>query len=281
MYTLRIKNELGKEITLTQRESEFQIIEITGLNPPKAQINLRKIAGKNGSAYSSSTLEERNIVIKIKINGDVEYNRNYLYDYFVDGEHCTLYYKNGIRNVFIKGCVESTNVNLFTNKEIAQVSIICYEPFFKGMDEIIDDVSRSTGKFTFPFAINTPIEFSTMEIDSATNVYNDGDSECGMLIEGVIGVEGEQLIISSAYGGSFEINRNFQVGDKIVINTEEGNKYCHLIRGDEEINILRNVKLTSTYFTLRKGDNVFSYEYDGGHEGISIQYRHRNNYRGV
>lgn len=81
MYVLRVQNTRGEMLTLTQNEPRYQIVEIDGLNPPKANINSSTVAGMDGTQFISSKLEDRNIVITIKINGDVESNRQYLYKF--------------------------------------------------------------------------------------------------------------------------------------------------------------------------------------------------------
>ena len=75
MFEARIENTKGSILTLTNNESKFQLISITGLNPPKAQINVSTIAGLDGAKFNSAKLETRNVVINLKINGDVEENR--------------------------------------------------------------------------------------------------------------------------------------------------------------------------------------------------------------
>ena len=164
MFTCKIENNRNNILTLTQIESVYQIIDISGLNPPKAQINTS---------------------LTIKINGDVEKNRINLYKFFRIKELCKFYYKNSTRDVYIEGYVETVDVDLFTNNEIMQISILCPNPYFKNAEEIIDDISKVLSAFEFPFAINTsePIPFSNIDISKITNVYNNSESETGVIIE--------------------------------------------------------------------------------------------------
>ena len=94
MYILKVENITNNVLTLTQRESDFQVLQIDGLNPPNAQINRSTVAGLDGSKFNSSKLNERNIVITIKLNGDIEKNRLYLYSFFNTKRWCKIYYKN-------------------------------------------------------------------------------------------------------------------------------------------------------------------------------------------
>ena len=151
MFICKVENTRNNILTLTQNEDNFQVLKITGLNPPKAQINTTKMATLDGKKFNSSTLNERNIVITVKLNGDVEKNRIRLYSFFRPKEWCKFYYKNSSRNVFIEAYTENVECDLFTNKEVMQISLLCPEPYFKDVQEIIDDISKILSKFEFPF----------------------------------------------------------------------------------------------------------------------------------
>ena len=60
-------------------------------------------------------------------------------------------------------------------------------------------------------------------------------------------------------------------GDIIIINTTKGNKSITLIRDGVETNILNCVDRDSKWFTLQKGDNIFSYSVDPGSEVTNLQ----------
>ena len=49
MFTARLRNSRNAEITLTGRETEYQIISIKGLNPPSAHLNTSNVAGLDGA----------------------------------------------------------------------------------------------------------------------------------------------------------------------------------------------------------------------------------------
>lgn len=286
MFTCEIENTRNNILTLTQMESMFQIISITGLNPPNAQINTSKIAGLDGSQFNSSNMNERNIVITIKINGDVERNRIILYRFFRNKEWCKFHYKNGIRNVYIEGYVETTEVDLFSRSEIMQISILCPNPYFKDANEIIDDISKAIASFEFPFAINSndPIEISTIDTSRITDVYNDSESETGVIIEiNVLGTVNKILIRNTITGKTFTLNYNFIRNDKIIIDTNKGNKSITLIRNAQKINVFTAMKKGSTFFQLNIGSNLFGYLADDGSSDqlVSIQFKHYALYGGV
>ena len=284
MFTIKIENVRNNVLTLTQNESYYQVINVDGLNPPKAQINSSRVAGLDGSKFNSSKLEERNIVIYIRLNGNVEANRIYLYSFFRTKEWCKFYYKNGLRDVFIEGYVESCEVALFTNNEIMQVSIICPNPYFQNINEIVDDISKALSAFKFPFAINSPIPFSTLSLDRVTTVFNDSSSENGMTIHiEIFGNVNKIRIVNVGSGEWFTVRGSFIANDSIVINTNKGDKSIRLFRNAVESNIFTGIQKGSTFFQLQAGNNSFSYLADDGASDdiVHIEFRHRDMYRGV
>ncbi|MED4061708.1 phage distal tail protein [Priestia megaterium] len=286
MFTCSIENSRGNAIKLTQNESDYQVLKIEGLNPPKAQINRSKVAGLDGSRFNSSTLEERNIVITLRINGDVESNRNNLYNFAITKEICIFYYKNGLKDVHIEGYVETVEVDPFTNSEIMQISIVCPDPYFKDAQLIVDDISKILNNFEFPFAINVdePIPFAEIEIERVTDVFNNSDSEIGIIIEVVfLGTVNTLRIINVDNGDTFTVNHQFITGDILTINTNKGSKSVDLNRNGIHSNMFSKVVKGSTFFNLQSGDNYFSYLADGGSsdDKVSIVYKHYTVYRGV
>lgn len=286
MFVAKIENTKNNILTLTQNESDFQVISIEGLNPPNAQINTSKIAGLDGSRFNSSTLNERNIVITIKLNGDVEKNRINLYSFFRNKEWCKFYYKNGIRDVYIEGYVETVEVDLFSKSEIMQISILCPNPYFKNMEEIVDDISKSLAAFEFPFAINIddPVPMSTIDTTRITNVFNNSESETGVIIEIDLLNDANKIQINNiSTGETFTLRHNFLENDKIIIDTNKGNKAVSLIRNASKTNLFTSMVRGSTFFTLDIGDNFFSYLVDDGtnDDAIHIVFKHYTIYGGV
>ena len=284
MYKAKIENTNGNVMILTGKEAVYQIISIIGLNPPNAQINTSTIVGLDGAVYNSAKLETRNIVITVKINGDVERNRLELYQYFRTKEWCRFYYTNESRNVYIDGYVESVECDLFSNDEQAQISIICPYPYFSDLTEIVDDISNVVSLFTFPFSINEPIPFSNLRSDDVTNVFNTSESEVGVKI--VIFFEDSVntvLIQNIDTGEHITLSYSFQTGDVVTINTYKGQKSIKLQRNGTITNIFSSLQTGSTFFQLHAGSNLFDYlaDYGESDDDVTVRFYHNNAYRGV
>lgn len=286
MYTLKVENSKHEILELTHDERNFQITNIDGLNPVQATINRSIIAGVDGSRFNSSRLEERNIVITIKLNGDVEANRIRLYQFFKTKDWCKIYYKNSHRDVFIEGYVETIEISPFSQNETMQVSILCPQTYFKSINEIIDDISKTSSLFCFEFAIdsNDPIEFSNIDNERITNVLNDSESDTGLIIEiNVLDDINKIRLINVVTGETFQLRGTFLANDLITINTNKGSKSIILTRNGVKSNIFTYMTKGSTFFQLSAGDNFYSYLVDDGanDERIHVYYKHYDTYRGV
>ena len=129
MLSLKIENHKGELLSLTQNPA-YTITSVTGLNPAAANINTVDAALLDGATYNSSQVGMRNIVVNFAIENPAETNRIELYQYIKPKKPCTVYVENGSRDVFISGYVETLDIDLFDNKQTAQISIICPQPFF-------------------------------------------------------------------------------------------------------------------------------------------------------
>lgn len=274
MFTLKVENTKGSVLELTGKEDRYQIMEIAGLDQPAAQINSIEIAGLDGKKVTNTKLDVRNIVLYIALNGDVEKNRQTLYRYFYSKKSCKLYFANENRDVYIEGIVESFDCGLFDQKEIAVISIICPDPYFKSTVETATDISNTLAGFSFPFSINIgdPIPFSVYEGARITNVYNATEAETGVIIEIVVETDDVQDIeIKNIQNGQYiKLHYAFETNDRIRINTNKGQKSVLLYRAGEVFNIFPAMQRRSTMFELEDGDNLFGYVVDEGEHDDNV-----------
>ena len=282
MFELKVKNKSGLTLDFTNNQL-YTVHNITGLEPPATLISTSNNANADGCSINNVRVDSRNIVLYITINGDIEANRLELYRYFPIKQNVTLYFKNGGRDVCIDGIVELIQCDLFAQRQVAQVSLICAQPYFKGVDDIVSYFADVSSGFEFPFSISKAgIEFSILSNNIRKSIINIGDVESGLIIElYAIGDVTNPVIYDVFKRTHLALNINMLVNDKITINTNIGKKSITLIRDGQTYNVMGHMKADSKWLTLETGDNVFAYQADSGVSNLQITFRSSILYGGV
>lgn len=282
MYELKVENNIGEVLNLSNNNN-YTVYKIAGLTPPKATINSSVNTTSDGSNINSVRLQNRNIVIYTTINSDVEANRINLYKYFPPKKTVTLYFSNGTRDVYIEGTVELIECDLFANKQIAQISLICPKPYFKAVDYLVTTFSDISSLFHFPFAIDQyGIEISSITTNVRKSIINTGDVETGVVIElFAIGTVVNPILYRAGDGKHMGLKFTMQASDTLIINTNVGEKSITLIRNGVSSNALGFMTPDSDWFVLEAGDNVFTYDADSGNGNLQITFTTSLLYGGV
>ena len=273
MFRLKVENVKGSILELTNNEDDYQVTNVDGLNPPESTINTTNYANTDGSSFNSSKITNREIVITIYINGDIEKNRLKLYTYFRNKQWCKLYIQNDSRDVYIEGYTQTAEVSMFVQRQVFQVSILCPNPYFKDLTTIKQSLTKVVRLFVFPFSINIdePVEFSTLKLEEVTTITNESEAETGLIIDVEFLGSVEKLEIKNTdTGESFIVNYSFIAGDKLEINCNKGSKSITLTRNAVEYNLFSYKASGSTFFQLGIGDNNFSYLADEGNDDMLI-----------
>lgn len=282
MYEFKVKYAEDSIYNLSDSKN-YTLYKITGLEPPDVDINTSNNATSDGSTVNSLRVDERNIVLYMTIEGDVETNRINLYKYFPYKRNIELYYKNNSRDVFIEGYVERISIGHFDAKQIAQISIICPQPYFKAVNELVSYFSEISKLFQFPFSISEAgMEFSTLTPNVRKSIINTGEVESGIIIELVAtGTVVNPVVYDVFKRTNMRLNFTMEINDKIIINTYQGKKSVTLIRNGENTNIMGNLTPDSKWLSLEVGDNVFTYDSDSGNSNLQITFITTAMYGGV
>ena len=282
MYELKVKNDKGEVLNLSTSPM-YQVYKVTGLQPPAVAINSSVNATADGSTVNSLRANKRNIVLYMTLEGDVEKSRIELYRYFPLKKRMTLYFKNGSRDVLIEGYVEVIECDLFKNKQIAQISLLCPQPYFKAVNDLVSYFSDISALFSFPFSMAAEgMEISSITRNVRKSVINTGDVESGLIIEMyAMGSVVNPVIYDVFNRTHIKLMFSMLAGDRIVINSNTGAKSITLIRGGVSSNIMGSMYPDSTWQTLGAGDNVFTYQCDSGADNLQLTFTASILYGGV
>lgn len=282
MFTLAIENTKGNRLRLTQNPN-YSLISVDGLAPAKANINTAVNANFDGSTFKSSRLENRNIVIMLAVEGAVEINRIELYKFIKVKEGVTVFVTNGSRDVYIKGYVEDMTIGIFEMKQVVQISIICPNPYFAGLDTVMQDFSSIRGLFEFPFDIEEAGEpFGEIVVDEEVDILNLGDIATGMVVEfRAVGNVTDPTIYNTGTNKFIKLGITMQDGDVVQINTNKGQKGVMEVTGGSVINILNTLDPASDWLQLETGDNIMMFTATAGSENLQCLVYHDYLYEGM
>lgn len=283
MFTLKIQNTAGEIFELTHNSPNYYITRVEGLTPPATAVNTATAGTLDGSFFNSARVEQRNIVITVVINGDIEANRQALYKIFPRKTKCTVYFANQNRDVKIDGYVEMLEGDLFSMREQMQISIICPRPYFEALNALYIELSKILALFEFPFSIVTPIPFSEILDYPICTIDNIGDVECGTKIDiDFFGSASGLKIANTTNQTYFELDYTFQDNDHVVINSNSGAMGVYLERSGVRSNLLNYVAKNSTWLKIVPGENIFTFTLDtGDDEDVKIHFTTALLYGGV
>lgn len=282
MYTLIVRNKYGEELELTHNPA-YEVASIDGFDPPDATINTTQDAGMDGSVYNSARINDRVITMTLAINSSAEPNRINLYKYLKSKFPVRLFYKNGLRDVFIDGYVQSFQVAYFDKKETAQIVITCPQPQLNGTSENVQEFSSVNPLFEFPFDIESAgIPFSEIVLDLEKSIINNGDLETGVMIDvHTIGSVTNPKFYNLDTGERMLFNIALLAGDSLRINTRQGQKKITLVRDGVEYNMIGALENGSNWFVLQSGDNVFTVTADSNPENMVTTFTIIDQFEGV
>lgn len=202
------------------------IRKITGLNPPDIQLFIGDYA-RDGGIYQGRRVGNRNVVLTFDLNPNpalgetISGLRELLYKAFVDplvdADYIKLTLHDDLGRVrYLVGYTEKFETEVFDVETMAQISIICPDPYIR------DDVET----------VKTPSDYTTNPNSGWTIVpftYN-GTAETGFEVEILITVATSVLTLENN-GKTMVINKAFSVGDRVLIGTVRGSRYITVTTG--------------------------------------------------
>lgn len=219
---MRIKatNQYGNYGTYGFNDYGLALVNVTGLDPARANISTSPIATKDGSIFTNAQVQNRNIVLTFAITGpNAEAQRTSIYYIFKVKEPISLEIKTASRTANIDGYVENISVDPFNKKQQIQISIICPDPYFLGDEE--------TAAVSYP--------------GSYVVTFSDTSHGAVFAITASGSVVGGFTIGNTLTGEAFKVNGDYQSGDIITLDTRLGLKALTLTRNGTTTNILQNM----------------------------------------
>ena len=297
-----ITNDFNESLTLelaSPEKSGLAIKSIEGLGPSKSVVNITELVTSDISIFNSSRISSRDIVINLLYMNEpsVEDNRLKTYKFFPIKEKIKLSFLTDNREVYCYGYVESNKPSIFSKQSGCAITIKCPDPFFYATSNtaVEDSFTGIINLFSFPF-FNDSLTENTIEMGEIPSypeqiLHFDGEYSTGIIIRMYCSnMVVDPVIYNVDTGERISINTDkitaltgspLSVGDTIIINTKKGEKSVKLIRGGDETNIIACLRSFDTWFTLKKGENKFTYSAKRGGESLNISYEYSTAYEGI
>lgn len=295
-----VTNPKGESLRLELKRPELSgliVQKIEGLGPVNATINTTEIATMDGAIYNSAKAQTRNIVLTLAMmfSPTIEDSRLKTYKFFPIKKQIRLDVETDRRTVYTYGYVESNEPEIFSDKETADISIICPSPYFYEGSGTVTSFYGAEPLFEFPFSnesVNEKlIEISRLRLDSRAIINYKGDADTGAIISfRAKDVVRNISLYNTITGESMHIEtdkietitgQKYGAGDDIIVSTIRGDRYVRLLRNGIYTNVISALQKNSDFFQLSNGDNIFAFTAEEGDDSLVITFTYNNAYGGV
>lgn len=299
--SIKVTNPKGESLVLDlfhPEKSGLIVRSISGLGPPKANINSTDLATADGALYSSARASTRNIVFNLQFMfaPTIEDSRQLTYKYFPLKKLVKIEVETDNRSLETSGYVESNQPDIFSKEETTQISILCLNPFFYDPNPSVTQFATVTPTFEFPFSNESTdeslIEFGTINLDTRSTIDYIGDVDTGVLITihalgsvsgslTIYNVETQEKMIVDLAKIKTLIGKDYGSGDDIIISTVSGDKYVQVLHDGKYTNAIAAIEKLADWFQVSVGRNIFNFTVTKGIENLVMSFSYRNAYGGI
>lgn len=299
--SIKVTNPKGESLVLDlfhPEKSGLIVKSISGLGPPKANINSTDLATADGALYSSARASTRNIVFNLQFMfaPTIEDSRQLTYKYFPLKKLVKIEVETDNRSLETSGYVESNQPDIFSKEETTQISILCLNPFFYDPNPSVTQFATVTPTFEFPFSNESTteslIEFGTINLDTRSTIDYVGDVDTGVLITihalgsvsgslTIYNVETQEKMVIDLAKIKTLIGKDYGSGDDIIISTVSGDKYVQVLHDGKYTNAIAAIEKLADWFQVSVGRNIFNFTVTKGIENLVMSFSYRNAYGGI
>lgn len=270
-----------KELTMNSK-LDIHVIDIKGIEASSYTINTNP-SEQDGATVTSVKVESREIII----TGDIEKNekeltnRDYLIRFFNPKQEGEMFVTRN--NIYRKIQYKVSSLDFSTNKMYERIQFTLSlesveEPYFSDAKGSNNRLTLISPQFTFPLVINPKKIMGYRVYRPIMPLINSGDKETGI-----------EIIVTASRGKTdniklilnnekyIKVNVTLNQWDVLRINTKARQKSVTL----NGKNIINKIDRNSTFFSLRIGKNILSYECDNGSTNVDIDVPPFNKYLGV
>jgi len=285
--SITCSNDDGFSITFGEKGlTPFLLVNAEGAYFADNNVTISENTMTDGGAYQGSIAKVRNIVLTLKDLTNHVYNRNLIDALFKSGLPGTLIFKEDENERQIKYYVESIDSTGESGARTYTVSLLCPDPFFYAMGDVVVYLAAWMGNFTFPhdFLVARE-EFGYRSNQRSQNIQNEqAENGIGMVITisaagavqnpSVIRVESNEAIQIGTASHPFTMG----AGDTITITTSDNDKHVYFTHNGITTEINQYITEDSVFIQLMRGNNNIGYAADVGVDQMSVRISYRLKY---
>lgn len=284
------KNENDIEVEFNYSEdADFFLVSLEGVYSVSNNVVTSENTMTDGSTYQGSTTKQRNIVITAQIDNDYQKRRDLLYKCFKPKSTGTFTYIENDEKRAIDYKVEDLDIAEKGVIRNITISLICPDPFFKDMEDVIVSMAGWQPCFEWPHEFKKEKEpfgeriaeiIKTVDNDSAAD--NIGieilmEASGAVVNPALYHVEEDEFIKVGTAGHPLSL----AAGEMVKITTGTNDKNVYLISNGKTTKINEYLDEDSEFIQLVSGSNTFKYDADSGINYLNVTISYRFRYLGV
>lgn len=225
-----------------------------------------------GETVESMTVGGRTITVHGTIFGNVQSRKKIMRKVFAPFVWGKLTFEG---KHYIRVCVKDSP-SFSPIRDDGRFTMLLYAPFpfFYSVDDAHYNIGEIMPMFSFPVNYATPHKFGERGTEKYTNVYNNGDiaAPFNVYME-TFGTSANPLIVNLDTHEYLKLNGTLTAGDAANIYRDSNNILrAELSTDGELVDILSWVDDGSTLFQLNPGDNIISFDDDGGGSSLTVKF---------
>lgn len=276
-----VNNVNDSLLELSTTKTDYHILDSVDWGAIEASHQEYKYIGQYGVTIVGHTLGTRDIEIKGWIIADTEKQmterKRQLNKFFNPLHLITLFYSKYSLDFYCQKTIQYGKEERENNEVICHWVIdgIAPDPFFKNVVDSNYEAAAVKGMFMFPLTLkNTSynLVFGQLKQTTIFDVYNSGHIPVGFRLTFYArgGNVTNPKLINIRTQEFIKINKVLEQGEKVVIDTNKGNRTVYGTIGVETSNYFIYKDLDSSWLTLDVGKNEFNYSADNGMDLLDV-----------
>ena len=287
--TITLSN--GESLTMTLATPDtslgFAIVDCDGITPGSATLNGSEWVTVAGGSYESSHIPKRTINLALRflptaLSESVADIRRKTYKWFpltkkirLTFHHESFFGKK--KSYYIEGYVERNEADIFSEEEGCNISIVCFDPYFKDTIDETGNFNQVIPLFYFefpgkhhttpppaegeeepelgpdrhhPFPISERKKYDRKEVLNNSTI-NTG----GIFTIEAIGPVANPIIFSATTSQRIALEYTMHEGETIIVDTRDG--YKNIYKNDaHQTNMIKYLQPNSDFITFVPGTNI-------------------------